>query len=136
MKTIKKFDEIKDFIGKTKGINNSLITNIPIDKEKISKWTTNNQLIYFETGKSTLILRKSFDFHYLYYISTSIGALCNDLNKFTENFSSKIVIDIFGKIDHLNIIFNKLNQIGFDLLRAILNLRISELAKFHVQLAL
>lgn len=115
MKTIKNFDEIKDFIGKIKSVNNSLITNIPIDKEKISKWTANNQLIYFETEKSILILRKSFDYHHLYFVSPSIDFLCNDLNKFTENFSSKIVIDIFGKVDHLNIIFNKLNQIGFNI---------------------
>jgi len=113
MKTIVNFDEIRNFISKIKGVSNSLITNLPIENEKIGKWIATNQLFYFETERSTFLLRKSFDYYHLYYIARSEDALYNDLKKFTKKFSSKIVIDIFGTIHHLEKITNKLKHIGF-----------------------
>lgn len=113
MKAIANFDEIINFTTKIKNINNLLITNLPINVEKVSKWIAMNQLFYLETEKSFFVLRNNFNYYHLYYISSSIENLFDDLKKFTENFSPKIVIDIFGETIYLDTVCKKLYEIGF-----------------------
>ena len=136
MKTnlISDYSEVQDLVNKTKQIGHCLLTNFYPDDLKIKFWISQGLISCCENEGSFLILRKHFDFFYLFFLSTGIENLENTLKLLLTTSPNRFVIDFIVRGKEPGILPLLFERIGFKhhetLLRMVM--KSSQRPKFEV----
>jgi len=94
---ISDYSEVRDLVNKTKQTGLCLLTNFYPDESKISFWISQGMLSFFENEGTLFILRRHFDFYYLFFLSTRIENLENTLKLLLTTTTNRFVIDFIER---------------------------------------
>lgn len=97
MEKIHSFEDIQGLIKKIRDLRKGFITNFYPEPFRISLWCKYNNLFYKSYEESVLFIRQNGSFAYLFYCSSNIEMLNNDLTRFLSDYLlPDLVVDLVG----------------------------------------
>lgn len=114
MDKLKSIEEVRMHIADVRNKRIGFITNFYLDEFKHSIWIQKGDFFYDVIGDTLFFVRKSDLFCNLFYSSTSIDVLCEDLRHFNLKYPKLVtMIDIVGRDLQCGQMISALQQLDF-----------------------
>lgn len=98
MQTVKSFEELQQQIAEIRSLRLGFITNFFADPIKHSLWIQKEDCYTERVNNTLIIIKQNSSFWNVFYCSTTIDALGNDIEKFQTNHPDvTIMYDVVGR---------------------------------------
>lgn len=114
MTPISAIEEIRNLIAGIRNMRKGFLTNFYLDEFKHNVWIQKGVFFYEQIGETLFFVKKSETFSNLFYNSTSIGSLSEDLMEFkTKNPQMVLIVDIVGRDNQCVPLVEAFQKLGF-----------------------
>jgi ribosomal protein S18 acetylase RimI-like enzyme len=103
MTPVTEIEQVVEFVERIKRQALRYTSNLYLDIPKLEIWIKHRLLRFIEIGKTIFILRKNSDFSHLYFITSSIKSLEEDLEKLIiAGDNETLILDLIGTEEGLS----------------------------------
>ena len=115
MEKIDSIDEVVELIAKIKNLRKGFISNFYLDKEKHSLWIEKGDLYYELIGNTLFLIKKNVGFVNVFYVSTSLDELKENIGILNNNSDETMMMDIVDRKEDCENITKAFLDLGFTL---------------------
>ena len=98
MKQVKSFEDLQQQVAEIRSLRLGFITNFFPDPVKHALWIKKGDCFIDKVGKTLFIIKKAHEFWNVFYCSTTIGGIEDDLKEFqAQNPNVTLMFDLVGR---------------------------------------
>lgn len=114
MEQVQSIDQLRVLIGEVRARRQGFVTNFYLDEFKHGVWIAQGDCFAEKIGDTLFVIRKDHAFWNVFYNSTSLEQLRNDLSLFTkDNSDCSMMFDVIGRDIQCLPVVTMMEGIGF-----------------------
>lgn len=114
MDKILTLEEISAYIAQIRNLRKGYISNFFLDPQKHEEWVESSTFFEIGYGETHFLIKKEEGFLYLFYISTNIDSLKENLPKVLSELSDNVIVDLVGIEPEINLVQQVFSESGFN----------------------